>query len=57
VAGIWAGLAWNGDGSVPLLVSGVIGLSIAGWLLIRGDGRPATTTRSAKAPKAPNTRS
>ena len=32
VAGLWAGLAWNGDGHVPLMVSGavagVIGLAL-----------------------------
>jgi hypothetical protein len=29
VAGIWAGLAWGADGSVPLLISGAIVALIA----------------------------
>ena len=48
VAGVWAGLAWNGDGRVPLLASGAVGLVIALYLVIRGDGTPATTARSAE---------
>lgn len=33
IAGLWAGLAWNGDGVLPLLVSGSIAavLSVAFW--------------------------
>ena len=36
VAGIWAGLTWNlgsGSGAVPLMISGVIGLIVAGLLV------------------------
>lgn len=36
VAGLWAGLAWHGDGSVPLLVSGSVGLVLALGLLVWG---------------------
>jgi MFS family permease len=34
VAGIWAGLAWNGDGHVPLMVSGVVAAVIGLGLLL-----------------------
>ena len=34
VAGVWAGLAWNGDGHVPLMVSGVLAAGIAVFLLV-----------------------
>ena len=34
VAGLWAGLAWNGDGRVPLLVSGVVALAVATTLFL-----------------------
>ncbi|HET9653949.1 MAG TPA: MFS transporter [Kineosporiaceae bacterium] len=33
LAGIWAGLAWHGDGRLPLLLSGVAGLGVAAALL------------------------
>jgi MFS family permease len=36
VAGIWAGLAWGGDGRVPLIVSGAVGAVVAIALLLRG---------------------
>ena len=36
LAGIWAGLAWDGSGHIPLLVSGVVSALVAAWLLIRG---------------------
>ena len=36
VAGLWAGFAWGSDGSVPLLVSGTIGLVTALALLVGG---------------------
>lgn len=36
VAGLWAGLAWGGDGRVPLLLAGTVGLVMAGGLLARG---------------------
>lgn len=29
IAGLWAGLAWGGDGRLPLLVSGAVGLLVA----------------------------
>ncbi len=32
VAGIWAGLAWQGTGVVPLLVSGTVAAVFAAWL-------------------------
>ncbi|MEV0740388.1 MFS transporter [Streptomyces sp. NPDC050549] len=32
VAGVWAGLAWGADGHLPLLVSGAVGLVLAGVL-------------------------
>jgi len=34
LAGVWAGLAWGGDGQVPLLVSGAIATIIAVWLVV-----------------------
>lgn len=34
VAGLWAGLAWNGDGHVPLVVSGVVAAVIGLTLLL-----------------------
>jgi MFS family permease len=34
VAGVWAGLAWNGDGHVPLLVSGVVAAAVGLVLLV-----------------------
>jgi MFS family permease len=34
VAGVWAGLAWNGDGHVPLMVSGVVAGVIGLTLLV-----------------------
>ena len=36
VAGVWAGLAWGGDGTLPLLLSGSVGLVAAVYLLARG---------------------
>jgi MFS family permease len=36
VAGLWAGFAWGSDGTVPLLVSGTIGLATALAVLIGG---------------------
>ena len=48
VAGLWAGLLWGGDGQLPLLVSGSVGLVAAVGLLgagrklgARGDFGPA----------------
>jgi MFS family permease len=39
VAGLWAGLAWNGDGVLPLLVSGMAAAVLAVVLLVPS-GRP-----------------
>lgn len=36
VAGLWAGVAWGGDGSVPLLVSGVAAAGFSVAMLVRG---------------------
>ncbi len=36
LAGIWAGLAWHGDGVGPLLVSGSVGVVLAVGLLVGG---------------------
>jgi MFS family permease len=43
VAGIWAGLAWGGDGTLPLLVSGSAGLAVGLVVLAVGHRfRPVT---------------
>ena len=34
VAGVWAGLAWGGDGQLPLLVSGAVAAVVGGTLLV-----------------------
>ena len=44
VAGVWAGLAWDGDGHVPLVVSGVVAGAIGVLLLV--------SPRRAVAPSA-----
>ena len=36
IAGLWAGLAWNGTGQIALLISGVVALAVAGYLVARG---------------------
>ena len=36
VAGVWAGLVWRGDGVLPLLVSGGVGVFLAAALLVAG---------------------
>lgn len=43
-AGLWAGLAWNGDGVRPLLVSGTVAALLAVALLLQGGrlGRTAS---------------
>jgi MFS family permease len=43
IAGIWAGLAWNGSGRIPLVVSGTVAAFISCGLIVtamtyRGDG-------------------
>lgn len=42
VAGLWAGLAWGGDGQLPLVVSGV-GAALVAVFLLAGPGRRADT--------------
>jgi MFS family permease len=44
LAGVWAGLAWRGDGHIPLLVSGTVALALAAALLAIG-GRLWTTDK------------
>ena len=44
MAGVWAGLAWDKDGTAALLVSGSVGAAIAVWLLA---SRSRTTTAAA----------
>jgi MFS family permease len=34
LAGLWSGLAWRGNGRLPLTVSGFVALAVAGWLLV-----------------------
>lgn len=36
VAGVWAGLAWNGDGRLPLLISGAVAVLAAAVLAVFG---------------------
>ncbi|WP_040815603.1 MFS transporter [Nocardia concava] len=36
IAGLWAGLAWHGDGRIPLLISGGVGLALAAVLVLGG---------------------
>jgi len=36
IAGIWAGLAWGGNGRVPLIVSGAVVAVLAAVLLLGG---------------------
>jgi MFS family permease len=50
LAGVWAGLAWGGDGQVPLLVSGAIGAVIAAWLVVAPRSVAGRTTRYAGTP-------
>ena len=46
VAGVWAGLAWDGDGHLPLIASGVIAGVIGVALLVGPRSRqPATASR------------
>ena len=41
VAGLWAGLAWGGDGHLPLIVSGVGAALVAAFLLVSRTAAPA----------------
>jgi MFS family permease len=45
VAGVWAGLAWHGDGALPLVVSGMAGLLAAVVVVVAG--RQLTPERGA----------
>jgi MFS family permease len=47
LAGIWAGFAWGGDGSTPLVVSGIVALAVAAALVAI---RPGATS-VAPAPR------
>ncbi|MCW2571602.1 MAG: Multidrug resistance protein MdtH [Frankiales bacterium] len=47
VAGLWAGLAWQGDGTVPLLISGSAAAVLGGALLIWGSRLQDLPTRPA----------
>lgn len=41
-AGLWAGLAWGRDGSLPLLASGIAAAVLAAWLLTNAVRRHAS---------------
>ena len=45
VAGVWAGLAWHGNGRIPLVISGTVVAALAIVLLVGGKRleRPART--------------
>ena len=50
IAGVWAGLLWGADGSLPLLVSGVVGAVFAVVLLVVSPRyRPGTTTSTSSS--------
>jgi MFS family permease len=34
IAGLWSGLAWHGNGRIPLTVSGIVAVTVALWLLL-----------------------
>jgi len=36
IAGVWAGLAWNGTGQLPLLLSGTVAVLLAATLILTG---------------------
>ena len=40
-AGVWAGLAWSADGTVPLLISGLTAAVLAAGLLAASIWRPS----------------
>lgn len=49
LAGVWAGLAWHGDGRLPLLLSGVVAVALAVVLAATGGrGQPAREPREAR---------
>lgn len=47
VAGIWAGLAWNGTGRIPLVVAGVVAGALAVWLAYAGSSRYSPPPRDS----------
>jgi MFS family permease len=49
VAGVWAGLAWSGDGRLPLVVSGVVALVVASVLVVAGPRLSASPSPSPVA--------
>jgi hypothetical protein len=50
-AGLWAGFLWGADGSLPLLISGIVGGVFAVGLLVVGlrDYRTGTATSTASS--------
>jgi hypothetical protein len=40
LAGLWAGFAWNGDGVVPLLVSGTVAVAVIPFVLTSRTSSP-----------------
>ena len=49
IAGVWAGLLWGADGSLPLLVSGVVGAVFAVVLLVVAPRYRLGTTTSTSS--------
>lgn len=54
VAGLWAGLAWNGDGHLPLMVSGVVAGAIGLLMLVAPRAVPTTAELSPSSPPRPS---
>jgi MFS family permease len=50
VAGIWAGVAWNGSGRVPLVVSGVVAAVLTVVLFVAGRRFDADALNDERAP-------
>ena len=48
-AGVWAGLAWNGNGVVPLLISGSVATVFALWLWLAPPDRTPPSTGTSRA--------
>ena len=46
-AGVWAGLAWHGDGTLPLLVSGCVAAGLAAAMLAFGSVFSASSSAPA----------
>ena len=53
LAGIWAGLAWGADGTVPLLISGAVGAVFAVVLLAGSLGRRRQPNGGVPTPVTP----